>query len=137
MGNPSSGQNSGAPAGGGGDREANRIRSLDERFGAIESEQRAQRGILEQLRDALTGDDDGGGGGGAVTGDPAPGGADMGEQMRQAIRDVRAEDAAAEAERQHAADHDRLRQPPAERQPREVGVRGRDRLQRVLFGGDR
>jgi hypothetical protein len=37
------------------DPEAARIKSLDDRFGAIEAEQASQRGLLEQIRDSLGG----------------------------------------------------------------------------------
>lgn len=53
---------------------------------------------------------------------PAP---DIGEQMRQAVRDVAAEQASAQPQ-----------QPPAETAPREIGVRGKNRLQARLFGKD-
>lgn len=58
------------------------------------------------------------------------------DEMRQAIRDVRAEEQAAEARRQHDAEHQQMR-PPPETQPREVAVRGKAKLQRVLFGAEK
>ena len=58
------------------------------------------------------------------------------DEMRQAVRDVRAEEAAEAARRQHDADHQKLRQPPPETAPREVAVKGKARLQKVLFGGE-
>ena len=58
------------------------------------------------------------------------------DEMRQAVRDVRAEEAAEEARRQHDAEHQQLRKPPPETAPREVAVKGKARLQRALFGGE-
>lgn len=56
-----------------------------------------------------------------TTADPAP--ADMGEQMRQAVRDVHAEAAAAEASK-----------PKPEVRPREAGQPFRQRLAEVVHG---
>lgn len=58
------------------------------------------------------------------------------EEMATAIRSVRAEERAEEDRRQHAAEHERMRQPPQETQPREAAVKGKARMQRILFGGD-
>ena len=58
-----------------------------------------------------------------TTADPAPA-ADMGEQMRQAVRDVH-------AERDQAAAKD---PPKPEVKPREAGQPGRQKLARVLYG---
>lgn len=60
---------------------------------------------------------------------------EMQEQMRQAIRDVRAEEAAAAA-RAAAGQQQGQQQPPAEQKPREVTLRGKAKLQRRLFGAD-
>lgn len=57
--------------------------------------------------------------------------------MRTAVREVNAEAAAAERDRQHAADHEQMRKPAPEQAPREVMVKGKARLQKALFGGDR
>lgn len=104
--------------------------SIDARFTRIEDEQRDQRGILTEIRDHLTGAGSGDAGGSVTqASDPAPAG-DMAEQMRQAVRDVN-------AERDHDAEHAKLRQPPPETSPREIVVRGKEKLQNVLFGGDR
>ena len=60
------------------------------------------------------------------------------DEIKAAIRDVRAEEADAAARSAHDAEHERLRQgaQAAEQAPREAMVRGKQRLQRILFGGD-
>jgi len=102
---------------------------LSKRVDSIEAEQKRQGGILEEIRDKLTGssaEDDKNVTRGT---EPPAGGADMAEQMRQAVRDVNAEAAAAAAKQPPAA-------PPPETSPREVMIKGKERLQRALFGGD-
>lgn len=67
-------------------------------------------------------------------------GSRIADDVRQAVRDVQAEQAAAQAEQLHQADHARLReqqQKPAETAPREVIVSGKARLQRIMFGADK
>ena len=63
------------------------------------------------------------------------------DEIKKAIRDVRAEDVAAEAQQAHDAEHARLRQGTQprepEQQPREAMPRGKGRLQKILFGADR
>lgn len=120
------------------DGEAGRVKALDDRFGALEAEQERQGGLLEQIAAKLGGgkpDSDGP----VTSADAPPAGpnpADMAEQMRQAVRDVRAEEAQADADRQHAADHAKLSAPEPEKTPREVMIKGKAKLQKVLFGGD-
>ena len=121
------------------DPEAGRIKGLDERFGKLESEQREQRGMLEQILGKVSGSqsppaagNSGGapGGVGAATGAPSH---DVAELMRQAVRDVGAERAAA----RQRTDAERARieqQARAEHAPREQTGRGRKRLQRALWG---
>jgi uncharacterized protein YukE len=60
------------------------------------------------------------------------------DEIKAAIRDVNAEAADAEARSAHDAEHERLRQgtQAAEQAPREAVVRGKQRLQRWIFGGD-
>jgi hypothetical protein len=60
------------------------------------------------------------------------------DEIRQAIRDVAAEQQAAQAQAGHDAEHERLRSQAAvaEKQPREAMIRGKQRLQRFLFGAD-
>ena len=117
----------GAPPAGTG--EASRIQSLDERFGKIETEQQQQRGLLEQIRDSLTGRNSPPAGSAPAASPPAPAAAaaaDMAEQMRQAVRDVHAEESAAGPGT-----------PAPEKTPRETGrIGGKERLQRVFFGKD-
>jgi hypothetical protein len=101
--------------------------ALEGRVGKIEAEQERQGGLLDKILGKLTGDD---GDTTVITGsEPPPAAGDMTEQMRQAVRDVQAE-ADAEVGKAH-----RLGRKP-ETSPREVMVRGKDRLQRALFGGD-
>lgn len=105
---------------------------LPERVGKIEAEQKRQGSLLDRIASKLDGlspaDND------SVTKGTAPpaGPADMTEQMRQAVRDVQAE---TDAEAGKAA---RLggKRPDPETTPREVMIRGKERLQRALFGGD-
>lgn len=104
-------------------------RPLAARVDTIEAEQQRQGGILEQIRDHLTGTDHPSQPDNVTRADtPAASAAEMAEQMRQAVRDVNAE-AAAASTAQPA-------RPEPETTPREVMVRGKDKLQRVLFGGD-
>ena len=120
------------------DPEAERVESLDARFGAIEREQAEQRGILTQIRDAVAGE-----------GKTAPAHAaaekhtetrleassTIADQVRRAVRDVDAEKAQREADERHKADHAAL---AAEREkpPRESASGFRGRLQRAMYGGD-
>lgn len=96
-----------------------------ERIAALETHQHAMDGKLDKILDVL--DHDGGDARPPVTqGDPPPEpAAEIGEQMRQAVRDVAAEQAA----RTPAA-------PAPEKPPREITVKGKARLQRRLFGGE-
>lgn len=103
---------------------------LTERVGKIEAEQQRQGGILERIEGMLAGGPDSDAP--PVTGtDPAAGPADMAEQMRQAVRDVQAEEDAAAGRAARLG-----KKPEPETTPREVMIRGKDRLQRALFGGD-
>jgi hypothetical protein len=102
---------------------------LAKRVDTIEAEQQRQGGILEEIRDKLTGTSHPGQPDQVTRGDdPGPSAADMGEQMRQAVRDVRAEEAAAKQE---------PTTPPPETTPREVMIKGKEKLQKIMFGGDR
>ena len=104
---------------------------LPERVGKIEAEQERQGGILDQILGKL--DHLSPSGDSSVTEgtEPPAGPADMTEQMRQAVRDVQAE---ADQEAGKAA---RLgKKPEPETTPREVMLKGKDRLQRALFGSD-
>jgi hypothetical protein len=95
---------------------------LAQRVDGLEVEQKRQGGVLDRIENLLTTSGD------TVTSadqPPAAAAADMGEQMRQAVRDVRAEEAAAAPA-----------PPPPETTPREVMIRGKDKLQRALFGSD-
>lgn len=100
---------------------------LPERVGKIEAEQERQGGMLDKIWDKLSGSPEGDSHVTSGTG-PAAGPGDMTEQMRQAVRDVNAEAA--------AAVKDKPATPEPETTPREVMVKGKARLQRALFGGD-
>ena len=68
--------------------------NLGERVGKLEQGQERQDGKLDQILGMLTGAKDKPADP-VTTADPAPAAADMAEQMRQAVRDVNAEAAAA------------------------------------------
>lgn len=99
---------------------------VDARVDRIEREQERQGGVLDRIvgmlgdtdRDTTTTRAD----------NPATDAADMTEQMRQAVRDVNAEAAAAATKEPS--------KPEPETTPREVMVKGKERLQRALFGSD-
>jgi hypothetical protein len=116
------------------DPEAQRIESLDARFGKIETEQAEQRGLLQQILGKV------GGGDAPKAGDPKQPdqGLDMAAMMRKAVEDVGAENARKKAEEEHAAEHAALRasKPVAETQPRERQGGIKSKLQRAMFGGD-
>lgn len=116
--------------------EDQRIRSLDDqdkRIGQIETEQQRQGGLLEQIAAKI----------GAGPGDgkqddssaAAPAG-DIQAQMADAVRAVRAEEKAAEAQAAHDAEHQALRDGPKEKTPRE-GTGWKERLEHAMFGKDR
>ena len=124
-----------------GEGEAGRIQTLDARFGAIEQEQKAQRGLLEQISAAV---------GGAKAAEQTaqgkaqehtqdrlanPPAATMADQVRKAVQDVNAEEAQKQRDADHQADHDRIRE-LAERAPREPQSGWRARLQRGMYGSD-
>jgi hypothetical protein len=121
-----------------GDEEVSRIEALDTRFGRIESEQAEHRGMLERILDRV-------GGAEHQAHDEAeqhtqkrlekPPAQSMAEQVKRAVKDVKAEEAAEETRKAHDADHERIRQ-EAERRPREAASGGRAKLQRIMFGAD-
>jgi len=100
---------------------------VDERVTRIELEQDRQGTVLDRIVSIL-GDDTSSDTTVTRADNPVASVADMGEQMRQAVRDVRAEEAAASTTQDKT--------PPPETTPREVMIRGKERLQRALFGGD-
>ena len=115
-------------------------------IGELRAEQDRQAGVLDELLDLVRGGQQHGQRAVRTAHDTdreAVGrrldrGSRVQDEMRQAIRDVRAEEQAEEARRQHDADHARIRQQPEpEHQPREVMVSGKARLQRLLFGADK
>jgi hypothetical protein len=97
---------------------------LEQRVGKLESGQQTLSGKLDTIIDKLSG------GSSApaapvTTADPAPSVApDMTEQMAEAIRRVNAE----------AAAKSTPAVPEPEQTPREITVRGKEKLQHLLFG---
>lgn len=122
--------------------EEDRITTIDE----LRAEQDRQAGVLDELLGLVRGGQQHGQRGVRTAHDAdremvdrrLDRGSRVQDEMRQAVRDVRAEEQAEEARRQHDADHARMRQQPEpEQQPREVMVSGKARLQRLLFGADK
>ena len=97
---------------------------LDKRVADLQAAQQRQDCKLDRVIDMLSGSTQGDE---PVTSADAPGAgaADITEQVRQAVRDVNAESAKTEQ-----------KAPAAEMTPREVGVKGKAKLQRALFGSD-
>jgi hypothetical protein len=105
----------------------------EQRLDKIETEQARQGTILEQI---LTKVGAAPAGDGKVTpGSTEQAPADIAEQMRQAIRDVGAEQEAARQAAAHDADHQQMRTRPEQR-PRERRTPLRARLQKTVFGID-
>lgn len=94
-----------------------------ERIARLEAHQQTVDGKLDKILEAIKPGD----GADPVTQPAAAPAAapDIGEQMRQAVRDVAAEQASAQPA-----------QPPPEIPPREIGVKGKTRLQQRIFGKD-
>jgi hypothetical protein len=119
----------------GGDTEADRIRSLDDRFGALERTQEEQGGMLRAILDKLPGGGEGQAAGATPT--PAPG-TDIQSTVRAEIdaanKRREAEEKAQEGENWRKHVDEALEQLRPEATPREpqTGVRGR--LQRLTFG---
>ena len=109
------------------DPEGERITSISE----LKAEQDRQGSLIDEILGLLKGgkktEPDGSGqpDNRTTTADPPP--ADVGEQTRQAVRDVMAE-----------RDQATKKEPPKpEVTPREAGQPGRDRLARAIFGKER
>ena len=125
------------PAGGpqpppaGDDKEASRITTIED----LSARQDRTESKLDRILGLL----------GSSTGNDAPAsGADPAprpvlDDIKKAIRDVGAEQQQAQADAAHAADHDRLRsaqqQKEPENTPRDAMIHGKERLQKMLFGG--
>lgn len=117
---------------------------LEGRVGAIEAEQRAQRGILEQIRDRL-----GGGPASAAPGQGAPAagsaaaaGPDLAAAIAQQVRDeITAADQRRAAEQKETRWKDDVTQTldkiKRERAPREPETGVRARVQRMIIGRQR
>lgn len=130
------------PAGDGqGDGEAGRVKALDERFGAIETEQREQRGILDKIAATLTG----GGGGTPPAGDGGQGQGQGGGPVPSArsIADQVREEIAAADQRRKAEEDDKtwragitevVEQVKAEKAPRPPQTGFAARARRVVLG---
>lgn len=108
----------------------------DARLAKLEAEQAEQGGKLDQILGLLKG-----GEGKAHdaaqehTEEHLDRSSTMADQVRQAVKDVRAEEAQREAEEAHKADHAALRE-QREKPPRESASGFRGRLQRAMYGGD-
>jgi len=125
------------------DPEAGRIQALDDRFGAIETEQREQRGILDKVLAAVTpGGDAAPPGGHAAGSGAASGAAPLPSPAAAIAQQVRDEIAAADARRaQQDADKAwrddvtaTVEKVKAEQQPRPPQTGIRARLQRAMIG---
>jgi len=124
----------------GGDGESARITTIEDlaaRQQATDSRLDGLAGKIDQLlggsRAAREPDP------GAAGAPSSPGGATGLDAIRQAIRDVHAEDKTAADQAAHAAEHDRLRaaRDAAERQPREAMATWKGKLQKTMFGADK
>lgn len=129
---PSSSSSATPPA----DPEASRIKSYDDRFKSLEDEQRKQGTVLEQILSKVGAAPSGSGPVNPASSEQVP--ADIGEQMRQAIRDVGAEDRERSQREQHDLEHQRMRDrgEHPEHRPRERRTPLRARLQKHVFGID-
>lgn len=141
MANPTSDpqQNPDTGSGPAGDREAARIRSLDERFSAIESEQASQRGLLQEIRDAITGGHADPGDGQADPGEteaagPPNIGAEVRRQIAEADQRRAAEEERKEGQTWRQTVEERLEALKPEQAPREAQTGRKGTLQRIMFG---
>lgn len=108
----------------------------DDRIDQLAARQERTESKIDKVLDMLGGKDDPPAPGTGAAGAGSPPADHLGE-IKQAIRDVRAEEQQAAADAAHKADHDRLKnKPEPEKQPRESGPTWKDRLQNVMFGGD-
>lgn len=96
----------------------------DQQIAELRTEQQRQGGVLEEIRGMLTRGTGDPGAAPPVRGDPPPA-PDLAEQVKEAVRAVNAEQAAAGPAK-----------PKPEKRPREVGQPFRQRLQKTLFGGE-
>ena len=126
--------------------EEGRIRSLEERFGAIETEQKEQRGIMARIEAALTGgrpkanpgasaqNNDGGMPQDSSTGS----GMSVAEQVRRGVEEIEAKKQR-DADEKAAKDADsawrkNVDERLAERRPAEPATGRKTKVQRALFG---
>lgn len=136
------------PAPSQGDSESSRIKTLDDRFGAIETEQKEQRSILSRIESALTGGSPKASGPGSATPSGATGGAQgtppdssglsVAEQVRRGVEEIEARKQK-EAADKAAADSDQAWRKSvddrlAERKPAEPRTGRKTKLQHALFG---
>lgn len=122
------------------DTEAERVESLDARFGKIEAEQAEQKGMLAQILAKV-------GGQAGETESKAHAKAQahteahldrsstIADQVRAAVEAVGAEKAQKEADEAHKRDHEALRE-AREKPPRESQSGFRGKLQKAMFGSD-
>ena len=126
------------PAGGGqGDGEAGRVKALDDRFAAIENEQREQRGILDKIAAAVGGGQGGAPAGGGQGGAPVPPVASIADQVRQEIADADQRRRAEEDEKTwRAGVTEFIEQVKAEKAPRPPQTGLAARARRAVLGKD-
>ncbi|SRR6266702_1325321 len=114
----------------------------EDRLERVEAEQREQRGLLNTILEKVSG-----------TAPEAPKGAQnvtetrlerstiIADQVKQAVKDVGAEQEAERLRAEHDAEHARLRIPAAkpepEHQPRERQGGAKAKWQKIMFGGDK
>lgn len=120
------------------DREAGRIRSLDERFKSIEDKQDRQQSTLERILDVLPGGhagDDDQGAEPAAAAEPGQRSGGIGAEVRRQIAEADERRKAEEADAGwRKGIEDAIEALKPERAPREPQAGARGRLQRILFG---
>lgn len=132
------GQQGQPPAQGSGqpDSESGRIQSLDDRFGAIESEQQRQGGVLERIEQILSGGKAPAGGSSAPA--AAAGGPSIAEQVRRGVEEIeqrrQREQQAQQAQQADQQWRQSVESRLFERRPAEPATGRRNKLQRFLFG---
>lgn len=122
------------------DPEAERVETLDARFGRIEAEQAEHKTMLGQILAKVGGETKKAEGEAHAdaqqhTEEHLERGSTIADQVRAAVEAVGAEKAQKEADEQHAKDHAALRE-AREKPPRESQSGFRGRLQRAMYGGD-
>ena len=120
--------------------EEDRIKSLDDRFGAIEAEQKEQRGILGRIEAALTGGHSPKAGISPESGtvSDSSSGLSVAEQVKRGVQEIE-ERKQREADEKAVKDADsawrkNIDERLAERRPAEPATGRKTKLQQALFG---